>query len=311
VQIPFPEHLLIEPALLVKDVFAKRHDPAPIMKAWNNDMLKALWAAKAVEDMVDVTLELVTADHLSLPELKIFAQIVGHTSKPDYEKSGNGWHFKDKVEELSKPEMMFVVIHAAAGTNVTFAPTLQTDVIAFAAFRLDCDEEPHPERTLMYLWEIHVSAQFRGKGIASFLIQTVESIARMAGVTKVMLTVFTCNEHAAAVYYNLGYAKDAASPADRETRKSVKKAPYMLLSKDWWDPGYIPESSPTEIESPPTEIESPPTEIESPPQSEEPLVSDDQTSPSPPFSFSLPFHTKNGLSQTSPSSSMSFDLPLR
>jgi ribosomal protein S18 acetylase RimI-like enzyme len=284
-------------------------------------MLKTMWAKKRIENMIDVTLDLVTAEHLSTAELQTFAQIVGHTSKSDYKKSGNGWHFQDKVDELSKPEMMFLVIRAAAGTNATFAPMLQTDIIAYAAFRLDCDEKPYQERTLMYLWEVHVSAQFRGKGIASFLIRTVESIATAAGITKIMLTVFTCNEHAAAVYYNLGYVKDAASPAGLETRKGVKKAPYMLMSKDWWDPGYIPQSPPIALEPQDQSEQStvlndqtvPPTSISLEPsfQSEESFVSDDQTSPSSPFSFELPYHTKDGLSHTSSSSSLSFDLPLR
>jgi GNAT superfamily N-acetyltransferase len=233
---------------LVMEANKRRYDPTPIMNAWTNNALQSMWEEKQVDDMIDVDVQLSTAEQFSRVELETFAQIVGHTSGADYIKSGKGWDFNGKVQELSEPNMMFLVFRAAAGSNATFAPTLPTNVIAFTAFRLDEDEIPCQERTLMYIWEIHVSERFRGKGISSFLIKTVESMARIGGVTKSMLTVLSCNYNATAIYQHLGYSKDAASPEDTKTRKGIYPASYILMSKDWGTVDTVETSSLTTLQ---------------------------------------------------------------
>lgn len=61
----------------------------------------------------------------------------------------------------------------------------------------------------------------------------VESIAaRVPKVTKVMLTVFVCNQRAVQFYQRLGYEKDEFSPPPRILRNGTKvEKEYLILSK--------------------------------------------------------------------------------
>jgi ribosomal protein S18 acetylase RimI-like enzyme len=65
------------------------------------------------------------------------------------------------------------------------------------------------------------------------MLDTVETIARTIGRSKTMLTVFTTNHRAIALYKKKGYTVDAASPPDRVLKSGIKKAPYKIMSMDW------------------------------------------------------------------------------
>jgi ribosomal protein S18 acetylase RimI-like enzyme len=69
------------------------------------------------------------------------------------------------------------------------------------------------------------------------MLDTVETIARTMGRSKTMLTVFTTNHRAIALYEKKGYKVDAASPPDRVLKSGIKKAPYKIMSMDLGNDG--------------------------------------------------------------------------
>ncbi|KAH7073104.1 acyl-CoA N-acyltransferase [Paraphoma chrysanthemicola] len=105
-------------------------------------------------------------------------------------------------------------------------------VRGFISFMFTNDDPPHEDREVLYIYEIHLHARLRGYGLGPKLIKLAEEAAAYCGVNKVMLTVFSKNTVARALYEKLGYVKDACSPKDRVTRRGVIEAEYHIMSKE-------------------------------------------------------------------------------
>ena len=105
-------------------------------------------------------------------------------------------------------------------------------ILGFISFMFTYDEAPHADRPVVYIFEIHLHHRLRGCGMGSALIRFVENAAEHCGVSKTMLTVFTANTGAMALYEKLGYGKDECSPKDRLTRNKTIKPDYAIMSKE-------------------------------------------------------------------------------
>lgn len=86
---------------------------------------------------------------------------------------------------------------------------------------------------VLYCYEIHLKPELRGTGLATLLMDLLETIATsIAIMDKVMLTVFTCNRRATAFYRRCGFEVDEASPQPRRLRNGIVKNPdYAIMSK--------------------------------------------------------------------------------
>lgn len=205
-----------------------------MLRVWDSAALNTLWSKNCQEHArkAQLRVELLVARDLAKVDLDPFFRIVEHTSGDHYRRSSIRWNPISKREEMADPAMIYIAIRADPSTNVYFADDLKTDIIGFASFMFTHDDPPHQDRAVAYVYEIHISENFRGQKIGRFLMATVEQMANGAGVTKAMLTVFTRNKEAVMVYRKLGYIEDAASPS-RQTRAGVSKYDYMIMSKDW------------------------------------------------------------------------------
>ncbi|KAH7077398.1 acyl-CoA N-acyltransferase [Paraphoma chrysanthemicola] len=105
-------------------------------------------------------------------------------------------------------------------------------VRGFISFMFTNDDPPHEDREVLYIYEIHLHTRLRGQGLGPKLIKLAEEAAAYCGITKVMLTVFSKNTAARALYEKLGYVKDECSPKDRVTRRGVIEAEYHIMSKE-------------------------------------------------------------------------------
>lgn len=105
-------------------------------------------------------------------------------------------------------------------------------ILGFISFMFTSDDPPHQDRQVVYIYEVHLHENLRGRGLGSDLVRFVEKVARRFDITKTMLTVFTSNEKAKRVYERLGYTKDSCSPKDRVMRRKTVKAEYVIMSKE-------------------------------------------------------------------------------
>lgn len=103
-------------------------------------------------------------------------------------------------------------------------------VLGFLSFMITLDDDY--EYPVLYIYEIHLSSEFRSCGLGAHLMQIAEHIGRGVGVTKTMLTVFASNKAAERFYRRLEYSKDEISPEPRILRNGlVKPVDYMIMSK--------------------------------------------------------------------------------
>ncbi|KAF2644331.1 hypothetical protein P280DRAFT_356214, partial [Massarina eburnea CBS 473.64] len=166
--------------------------------------------------------------------------IVKHTSYPAYKDSSVGWHPTSKRKEMCDPTKSYLLIRAEPSTTTTtssipstFAPNLDTDILAFASFKIENDDPPHEDRPLVYIYEVHVGEGLRGRGLGKYMVWCIEAMADTNHISKTELTVFKSNEVAIKAYKKLGYSRDEASPEDRKVRGRVIMADYMIMSKHW------------------------------------------------------------------------------
>ena len=131
-----------------------------------------------------------------------------------------GWSDAAKREELHADAARFIVVRdAAASASPSAAASLSSpspspsppSLLAYVHLRFEVADPPdtHP---VLYVYEVQLAPAAHRKGLGKFLMQTVELVARRAGLAAVTLTVQDCNEAARALYAGLGYVRDEGSP---------------------------------------------------------------------------------------------------
>lgn len=148
--------------------------------------------------------------------------LVEKTSSADYKASSSGWKRKEKKEEMSDPKMVYLLL-----TSVTTPPKVE----GFISFMFTFDEPPNNQRSVVYIYEVHLDVGLRRRGLGSKLIKFVELVAEDNQHFKTMLTVFKTNNSARELYERLGYSKDVSSPADKVVRTRCIRAQYAIMSK--------------------------------------------------------------------------------
>lgn len=169
------------------------------------------------------------AKDLPSHELQQCFNLIETTSRKDYEASGWGWHPKRKKREMKEQEMRYLTVRRSSW-GADKQERHDSNFQGFLSFMLTHDSTP--AMPVLYIYEIHLSKEVRGKGLGLHLLKTAEAIARKTGVKKVMLTSFLSNTNALSFYQKHGFRTDACSPGDRRTRNKVVKADYVIMSKE-------------------------------------------------------------------------------
>ncbi|EOA81053.1 uncharacterized protein SETTUDRAFT_99803 [Exserohilum turcica Et28A] len=171
-----------------------------------------------------------SARSLSNDDMQACLDLVEQTSGADYRASSIGWNTRKKREEMLDSEMLYLLVRQSGAETVP-NPSTKRPILGFLSFMFTWDDPPYTDREVVYIYEIHLAPQLRSRGLGSRLVAFAEAAARACGIDKAMLTVFTANARAKAMYERLGYQKDACSPADRMVRSKVIRADYAVMSK--------------------------------------------------------------------------------
>ena len=118
-----------------------------------------------------------------------------------YEGSAWGWDGPAKQEELDENDARFAVAR------------FQDDLVAFAHFRFETDDDDDPTRVVLYVRELQTQKEWRGHGIGATLIHICDVIANDLHLDALMVTVFKQNLGARRLYDRLGFVLDPNDPS--------------------------------------------------------------------------------------------------
>ena len=160
--------------------------------------------------------------------------LIESTSAATYKASSTGWSATKKRKEMKLLDMKYLLLkslsqqcHSVRTTGSRIGSTK-----GFLSFMVTIEDE----HEVLYVYELHLCEELRGKGAGKWMMRQVEKIGRRAGLEKTILTVFRSNEAAIRFYRTLGYEKDKCSPEPRKLRGGkVKEADYLILSKNLGD----------------------------------------------------------------------------
>jgi ribosomal protein S18 acetylase RimI-like enzyme len=137
-----------------------------------------------------------------------------------YRQSSWGLNMKEKDQELKHPNARYLVILDEEQKD-------DSKLLAFAHFRFEVDDEEHPSKEVLYLYEIQIHESAQRNGIGKRMMQILEILAMQMQMRKVVLTVFNSNTGAMDFYQKLKYNVDETSPSQYEG----EEADYEILSK--------------------------------------------------------------------------------
>lgn len=113
-----------------------------------------------------------------------------------------GWDESAKRKEIFHPLSRFLVLLTSDGK-----------VAAYVTFRFEWDDEDEPEYPVLFLYEIQVAEEYRGRGLGTILMDHLKKIADHFELRKILLTVFKINTRALEFYKKVGFGIDANSPS--------------------------------------------------------------------------------------------------
>jgi ribosomal protein S18 acetylase RimI-like enzyme len=190
----------------------------------------------------DTTINLTFHSSSSLPaaDFRKCFELLRQTSKSHYAYSSIGWVPQRKKSEMKDKTMKYIIAHhhstkpLSPSTDKYYDPRAQAlDTFGYLSFQLTPEETTRGNTIpVLYIFEIHLGSSLRSLGLGAHLMRVAEHVANQANMRKVMLTVFTANEHAETFYRSRGYLTDESSPpALRELRRGkVVQSDYKILS---------------------------------------------------------------------------------
>jgi GNAT superfamily N-acetyltransferase len=115
-----------------------------------------------------------------------------------------GWEPDKKAGELRDPSARFIL----AFVEETPLP------IGFIHYRFELEKT----EASAFIYEIHLEAEYCGKGLGRFMLQCLEFIALRLKLDAVIVTLFKLNEQARGFFRHMKYVQHSGSPviADRE-----------------------------------------------------------------------------------------------
>ncbi|XP_040575593.1 N-alpha-acetyltransferase 40 [Lepeophtheirus salmonis] len=135
--------------------------------------------------------------------------------KSQYESTSWGWNTKSKEKEMFEQSAWYLIVRE----SVSNLP------VAFSHFRFDIDFDYE----VLYVYEIQVEEDYRGKSIGKFIMETLERLCIQSKMEKIILTVFKQNQGARMFFREvMEFKLDESSPADT----SEEHFDYEILSKN-------------------------------------------------------------------------------
>lgn len=107
-----------------------------------------------------------------------------------YESSKMGWVSKIKQTALNKPWSRYLIAYEQESKTP----------VAFCMFRFDMDYG----RSVIYCYEMQVDFNYQRKGLGGFMMEALESLAKVWSMERVVLTLLINNEAAMPFYSRLG-----------------------------------------------------------------------------------------------------------
>jgi ribosomal protein S18 acetylase RimI-like enzyme len=216
----------------------KPKDNNPMKHKIYNDRLKALLPTStrplADPPTSSVRCALYPSRDVHSSEIQACFDIVKSTSAADYKSSTLKWRPSEKLKEMQDENMWYILLRDPdpANASPTRDLTSFSPVIGFLSFMFTHDDPPHEDRTVLYIYEVHLIDSYRGQGHGTHLMETVENIASHVRLNKIMLTVFTSNRRGRQLYERLGFVKDECCPPDRQVRGRIIEPDYLIMSKE-------------------------------------------------------------------------------
>ena len=151
-----------------------------------------------------------------------------------YKQSKWGLDMEAKRKELEHKDARFLVI-LSSDTSVESSELVSAEedqkeqqVLGFAHFRYEPDDDDHPKIPTTYLYELQVHPTVQGHGLGKKLMTLIELISIKLQMKKVLLTVFHMNKGAMSFYKRNKYDIDECSPSNFEGGEDCD---YEILSK--------------------------------------------------------------------------------
>lgn len=180
-----------------------------------------------------------TNDTIDEDDFERSFRLVERTSSAAYRASSGGWSAVKKRKEMELLDMRFLLLKSVEHNCRTGS------VRSFLSFMITVEDD----REVVYVYELHLRKEMRGRGVGKWMMKQVEKIGRRAGVEKTMLSVFRSNEGGRRFYEGLGYGVDDISPGPRRLRGGrVMEPEYSILSKGLGDDASLKEEDDEEDE---------------------------------------------------------------
>jgi len=152
-----------------------------------------------------------------------------------YKQSKWGLDMEAKRNELEHKDARFLVVLSSdtsvESSELVSAEEDQTEqqVLGFAHFRYEPDDDDHPKIPTTYLYELQVHPTVQGHGVGKKLMTLIELISLKLQIKKILLTVFHMNKGAMSFYKRNKYDIDECSPSNFEGGEDCD---YEILSKE-------------------------------------------------------------------------------
>ncbi|KAL3784250.1 hypothetical protein ACHAWO_005027 [Cyclotella atomus] len=161
--------------------------------------------------------------------LQLFEENMGNM----YQSSSWGLDLEEKRKELTHDDARFLLV-LSDNDDADDLPTgteSSSQVLGFAHFRYEEDDEDDPKVPVSYLYELQIQSTHQKAGLGKHLMNVVELLALKSHMHKVMLTVFKINTKAMGFYLNkMKYEIDECSPSNFEGEEN-ENFDYEILSK--------------------------------------------------------------------------------
>lgn len=125
-----------------------------------------------------------------------------------FEKSTWGWHEAERHKELFHAMSRYVIVSKSPDFS-----QLVENMVGFASYRFDWDDDDEPEHPVLYLYELQVVEGHRSLGIGEHLMGMLKTIAEKTTMWKILLTCFKYNTGAMKFYKRVGFGIDHNSPS--------------------------------------------------------------------------------------------------
>ncbi len=170
----------------------------------------------------DLHLFVVKATDLSLrTKFKIMSILEGNM-RSYYERTSWGWNEAEMNKETLHSLNRFVILSTSNNSA-----DIENDIVAFAVFRFDWDDEDEPEYPVLYLYQLQIMPGSQRTGLGRMMMELILQIAGKTMMRKVLLTCFKINGNAMEFYKKIGFVIDGNSPS----QCGYTGEPYEILSK--------------------------------------------------------------------------------